>query len=255
MKMTNKHWALIGLLVLLIAGVAWFVLRPDPTAVAPGVSIDPSAPVSDLPSAAQLYEDIPLATATVNALAAGVNYVQLPTPLPTNAPAGKVEVLEVFWYGCPHCNAFQPYVHDWEERMDSSVVHFERVPAPFNPTWETHARTYYTAEALGVVEHSHHNFFDAIHRQRQSLFSKGSIADYFRAFGVNPDNFEQVFDSFGVNTKINSAKNIIADWGVNGVPILLVNGKYRVDGSHAGSEANMIKVLELLIAREQLLLP
>ena len=201
------------------------------------------------------YADVPLASATVNNLAAGVNYVVMPEPLPTEAPAGKIEVIEVFWYGCPHCNRFQPYVHDWQQRMDEEVVYFKQVPAPLNATWEIHARTFYTAQALNVLDRSHAAVFNAIHNERQALFSKGRIADYFTKFGVEADQFEQVFDSFGVNARINSAKNTLAQWQINGVPMMLVNGKYKIDTRSAGSEANMIKILELLIEREKLLLP
>ena len=210
--------------------------------------------VTEVAAHEDFYADVPLASATVNNLAAGINYVVLPEPLPTEAPAGKVEVIEVFWYGCPHCNRFQPYIHDWQQRMDEDVVYFKQVPAPFNPAWEVHARTYYTAQALRVIDRSHAAFFNAIHNERQALFSKGRIADYFTRFGVESDQFEQVFDSFGVDTRINSAKNTLAQWQVNGVPILLVNGKYKVNSGSAGSEANMIKILELLIEREKSLL-
>ena len=201
-----------------------------------------------------IYADVTLANATVNSLAAGINYDQLAQPLPTKAP-GKVEVLEVFWYGCPHCNRFQPYLHDWLQRMDSDVVYFERIPAPLNGTWEIHARNYYTAEALNVIEQSHYALFEAIHSERQPLFSKARLADFYSNYGIEESQYEQVFDSFGVSTKINAAKNTMAKWQVSGVPMLLINGKYKVNGQLAGSEANMIRVMELLIEREQLLLP
>ena len=206
-------------------------------------------------NAANPYADVPLATATMSSLAAGINYIALPEPLPTEAPAGQIEVIEVFWYGCPHCNRFQPYIHDWQQRMDEDVVYFKQVPAPFNATWEVHARTYYTAQALRVIDRSHAAFFNAIHNERRALFSKGRIADYFTEFGVDADQFEQVFDSFGVNARIDSAINTLIQWQINSVPTLLVNGKYKVNSTLAGSEANMIKIMEMLIEREKLLLP
>ena len=206
-------------------------------------------------SATNPYADVPLATATVRSLAAGINYVVLPEPLPTEAPAGQIEVIEVFWYACPHCHRFQPYIHDWQQRMDADSVYFKQVPAPFNATWEIHARTYYTAQALRVIDLSHAAFFDAIHNERRELFSKGPIADYFTEFGIAAEQFEQVFSSPGVNANINSAKTILVQWQVNSVPTLLVNGKYKINGTLAGSEANMIKIMEMLIEREKLLLP
>ena len=201
------------------------------------------------------YADVMLDTATVRNLAAGINYVVLPEPLPTEAPAGQIEVIEVFWYACPHCNSFQPYIHDWQQRMDEDLVYFKQIPAPFNATWEIHARTFYTAQALNVLDRSHAAFFNAIHNERLPLFSKGLIADYFTEFGVRADQFEQMFDSPSVNAQIDSAKQTLTQWQLRSVPTLLVNGRYKINSSSAGSEANMIKILELLIERERLLLP
>ena len=206
-------------------------------------------------SAANPYADVMLDTATVRNLAAGINYVVLSEPLPTEAPAGQIEVIEVFWYACPHCNSFQPYIHDWQQRMDEDLVHFRQIPAPFNATWEIHARTFYAAQALNVLDRSHAAFFNAIHNERLPLFSKGSIANYFTEFGVGADQFEQMFDSTSVNAQIDSAKQTLTQWQLGSVPTLLVNGRYKINSNSAGSEANMIKILELLIERERLLLP
>ena len=198
------------------------------------------------------YADIPLGTATVTTLIPAVTHTVLSQPLPTRTPSDTIEVLEVFWYGCPHCNALQPYLYEWNQRVPSDVT-FIRVPAPFDDTWEVHARTFYTAEALDVIEQSHAAFFHAIHERRQALFSVSRIADFFTAFGIEKDQFIQVYESFGIEVQMDQARRLMIDYGLNAVPVLLVNGKYKIDGTLAGSEANMIRILELLIESERLL--
>ena len=173
----------------------------------------------------------------------------LPTPQPTTNP-DKIEVVELFWYGCPHCSRFQPYIDPWQENRPDDVE-FIRMPAIFRKDWEVHARAYYTALALGALDKTHAAVFGAIHGQNRRLESKEDIEQLFARQGVAPADFRKHYVSFGVDSGVRRSKVMQERYGIRGVPTVIVNGKYRVSGSLAGSYANMIKVLDILVAKER----
>ena len=180
---------------------------------------------------------------------AGVEYRVLDQAAPTSVPAGKVEVTEIFWYGCPHCYRFEPYVKGWLRAKDDNVV-FTLVPGIVSPKWENHARFYYTAEALGALDKLHDQLFTAIHEKRQRLRKEEDLFDFAASQGVDRDKFAQTFRSFAVNAKIQRARQLVAAYGVNSVPSVVINGKYVTGGGLAGSFENMIYIMDTLSKQE-----
>jgi protein dithiol oxidoreductase (disulfide-forming) len=175
-------------------------------------------------------------------------YQTLSTPQPTQDKT-KVEVIEFFWYGCPHCYAFEPTLNAWLKTLPANVT-FIRQPAAFSELWEKHAKAYYVAEALNMVDKVHTDFFDAVQTKGQKLETEDELAKFFAAHGVKDADFRAAFKSFGVNTKVNQAKATAPRYGITGVPTLVVNGKYVTSGSLAGTHENMIKIVNELIAKE-----
>ena len=178
----------------------------------------------------------------------GEGYETIDPPQPTDDPA-KVEVIEFFWYGCPHCYRFEPTLQKWlKTRPDH--VNFISQPAAFNATWAKHARAYFTAEALGVAEKMHEDFFSAIQIDKKRLDKEDLLADFFVAHGVSKKDFSDTYNSFLVDAKTRQAESIAARYGVTGVPAIVVNGKYRISGTTAKNYDNMIKVMNYLINKE-----
>ncbi len=175
-------------------------------------------------------------------------YEELSRPQPTQNP-DKVEVIEFFWYGCPHCYSFEPALSEWLKNKPENVE-FIRIPAVFSKLWGKHAKAYYTAEALGVVDKVHADFFDAIQNKRQKLTSEDDLADFFAAHGVDKQAFHEAYNSFLVDAKLRQAKSMAPRYGVTGVPAIIVNGKYKVTASLAKSQDNMINVMNELIEKE-----
>lgn len=175
-------------------------------------------------------------------------YERVTPPQPTRDPS-KVEVLELFWYGCPHCYRLEPYLHRWLKKKPD-YVNFVRVPAIFRKEWIPHAKAFYAAEALGVLDKINTPLFDAIHLGKRKFSTKEQLADFFAEQGVDRDAFLKTFDSFAVNAKTRNAKALTGRYGIRGVPALIVNGKYRVSGRRAGGPAGMIRVVNGLTKKE-----
>lgn len=175
-------------------------------------------------------------------------YEEITPAQPTQNP-DKVEVIEFFWYGCPHCYSFEPTLAKWLKNKPDNVE-FIRQPAVFSKLWGDHARAYFTAEALGVVDKVHADFFDAIQNKRQALRSEDELAEFFVEHGVDEQDFRDAYNSFLVDAKLRQAQSMPARYGVTGVPAIIINGKYKTNGPLAKSQDNMIEVMNELIARE-----
>lgn len=182
------------------------------------------------------------------ALQAGRDYELVNPPQPTADP-GKVEVLEFFWYGCPHCYHFEPDLSAWLKKKPENVV-FIRQPAIFNERWAAHAKAYFTAESLGVIDKLHPLLYDAIQNQKLKLETEDELAEFFAKQGIAADDFRKAYKSFSVDTKMRQAAGMAARYGVTGTPALVVNGKYRTGGKLAKSFPQMIAVMNGLIAME-----
>jgi len=187
-------------------------------------------------------------TSASSAMAAQ-GYEMVTPAQPTTAAKGQVEVVELFWYGCPHCFKLEPYVERWLKRKPKNVK-FVRMPGMFRPSWEIHGRAYYTAEILGVVDKVHRPMFDAIHEKKQRLNNEAAIMALFKEHGVSEKDFKRVFRSFAVETKLRRAKDMGRRYGARGVPALIVNGKYRVSAQSAGGNAKIFKVVNQLVKQE-----
>ena len=179
----------------------------------------------------------------------GAHYSQLTAAQGTADLAGGIEVAEVFWYGCPHCFNFDPYIAKWEEQLPENVK-VTRLPVMWNPTNEIHARMFYTAEALGKLEQMHPAFFRALHLERKTLTREDDIRDFFADFGVDGATFDKTFRSFAVESKLKRAKGLTARYRITSVPVLVVNGKYLTDGPEIKSFDDMLAVAQELVEKE-----
>ncbi len=178
---------------------------------------------------------------------AGVHYKVLPTQQTSSGE--KIEVLEFFWYGCPHCYSFEPYISAWKKTKPANVE-VVRVPAIFRPEWEIQARTYYALSIMGVIEDMHGKIFSAMHKDKKRLDTKARLVDFLERKGVDRKKFLEEYDSFAVDGMVRKAKKKVKAYQLQGVPSVAVNGKYLISGSMAGSYANMIKITEYLISKE-----
>lgn len=161
----------------------------------------------------------------------------------------KIEVVEFFWYGCPHCYDFEPKLKEWV-KSQAKNVEFVRQPAAFNEVWAKHAKAYFTAEALGVVDKVHDDLFDAIQNKKQSLETEDDLAKFFVAHGVKESEFRDAFNSFVVDAKMRKAPIMASSYGLTGVPAVIINGKYKTNGPLAGSHEKMIEVMTRLVKQE-----
>lgn len=175
-------------------------------------------------------------------------YKVISPALPTSNP-DKVEVIEFFWYGCPHCYHFEPYVQKWLKNKPENVE-FKKVPAIFRPSWSAHARAYYAAKLLGVEPQFTKALFDALHKDRKKIYSQKQIIDFVKSIGINGDDFQDAMRSFAVETKIRRAIQLLKSYAITGVPTIAVNGKYITDATLAKGHENVIKVVNELIAKE-----
>jgi thiol:disulfide interchange protein DsbA len=165
-------------------------------------------------------------------------------------PQDKVEVTEVFSYACIHCANFEPTVTAWKKTMPATAT-LTYMPAAWSPSWETLARVFYAAEALGILDRTHQAFFDALHVEKRAFSSLQDIADWHAAkAGIKADDFVATMDSPAINIKVNRSKQMVPRYGVDGTPSVVVAGKYRVTGSTAGGWAEVMQVVDFLVARE-----
>jgi thiol:disulfide interchange protein DsbA len=179
----------------------------------------------------------------------GQHYVRLGTPLPVTLPPGKaVEVVEFFWYGCPHCFAFEPTLDNWVKKLPADVV-FRRVPAGFTATYQLHQKVYYALEEIGQLEANHAKLFNAIHVQNKRLNSESDVVAYLKTVGVDEAKFSAAMKSFGVNTKANRAKQLSEGYKIDGVPALGVQGRFYTSVSQAGGPDRAVAVGDFLIQR------
>ena len=175
-------------------------------------------------------------------------YDKVSPPLPTEVSDG-VEVLEFFWYGCPHCYAFHPHVDAWAARKPSNVT-FKMVAAPLNPSWAIHSRAFYAAEVLDVLDKFHEPFFDAIHKHRKRMRKEDEVVAFAASLGIDGDAFRDAMNSFATETRMRRALQLADAYRISGVPTVAVNGKYKTSASRAGGYPQMIEVIEQLVADE-----
>ncbi len=174
----------------------------------------------------------------------GTHYTRLETAMPVNMPAGKIEVREFFWYGCPHCYTLEVYIRNWNR---PEAAEFVTTPALLGKNWVDHARAYYALEALGKLEELHPVLFDALHAKRQRLSTIKQLAKFFENHGIERKKFEETAASFLVNTQVKRAENLGKNYGITSVPTLVINGEYVTSPSMVGSYENFFEVVNYLV--------
>ena len=178
----------------------------------------------------------------------GTHYVRLSQPVPTG-PAGKIEVIEFFWYGCPHCNAFEALLEPWVKQLPADVV-FHRVPVAFSAEpFVAHQRIFYALDSLGLVAAMHRKVFYAIHNDRMRLDKPADISAFMARNGVDAAKFMEAFDSFAVQSKSKQAAQQAAAYKIDGVPALGIQGRYYTSGSLAGTNEKALAVTDFLVQR------
>ena len=188
--------------------------------------------------------------AQIEKFIAGTHYIELSAPANTN-DSSKVEVLEVFWYGCSHCFRFEPLIANWEAGMPADVD-FGRFPAIWNGLMEVHAQVYYTAEAMDALDVVHEHVFNAINIEGNRLQNEGQIGALFAKYVINEDDFTKSFNSFSVRTKVNQAKQRMEAYEIRSTPNMIVNGKYLVaTGQSVSTQVDMLEVVDFLVEKER----
>lgn len=191
------------------------------------------------------------ATAVDGSIDEGIEYQRIVPAQPTRVPDDKIEVLEVFWYGCSHCDAFEPFLHQWLEKKPDDVA-FRRMPAQLNPGWKVHAAAYYVAEQLGVLDKVHQDLFDTIHDKGQKLATLDAVIDFFAAHGVSREQFMNAYNSFAVRAKLRHSEQQVRRYGAQSVPTVIVAGKYRTNATMAGGTfEGLLKVIDHLVDKER----
>jgi protein dithiol oxidoreductase (disulfide-forming) len=220
------------------------------------------------PESADGSDDAPVGTTSLEKIAelpaqhqlpdgrwkAGVNYDPVVPAQPTAAPAGKVEVLEVFWYACPHCYDLESYIVAWR-KSKPDYIDFERVPVMWGPVHRAHAQLYYTLKQLGRNDLDQ-KVFDTLHNQQSPLVGNtpeetfALQLQFAKDQGIDPDAFRKAYNSFAVNSDLQRAEVITQRYQVEGVPLIVINGKYTTDVGKAGSHENLIAEINDLAAGE-----
>lgn len=188
------------------------------------------------------------ARAQANAFKEGVDYLTLDKPVPTEAPAGRVEVVEFFWYSCPHCHAFEPQLEAWAKQLPKDVT-LRRVPVSFRPDFEPQQRLYYVLEAMGKVEELHKKVFNAIHVEKQPLNTADAVIAWAEKQGLNKAKFAEMYNSFSVTTKARKATQLQDLYKVDGVPALGIAGRYYTTGSLTQTMARALQVTDYLVGQ------
>lgn len=180
----------------------------------------------------------------------GEHYRVIEPPKPVR-DSERVEIVDIFWYGCPHCYNFKPMLEEWLAG-NSEQVRLERMPALVNRGWQTHAQAYYTARALGVADELHGAIFDAIHQDGQRLNQRRSLREFFEQHGgVAPEDFDSAWESFGVDAWMRQARQLGNEYGIRGTPAVVINGRYMTAPSMVGTYEAFFRLLDELVAREQ----
>ncbi|RUR30228.1 thiol:disulfide interchange protein DsbA/DsbL [Vreelandella andesensis] len=188
------------------------------------------------------------AAVSAQELVEGQHYTLLESPVATQVEEGQIEVTEAFWFGCPHCYRLQTPASEWYETLedDVSVVH---MPATMGGDWNTHATAFYAAESLGIEDELHAGFFEAIHEDGRSLTDADEIAEFFANYGVSEEKAKQALTAFSVRSEVNKANSRMREMRLMGVPALIIDGRYVVSPSTAGSLENMPQIANALVER------
>lgn len=181
----------------------------------------------------------------------GAHYVTLPATIPTQAAEGKVEVVDLFWYGCPHCYSLEPTIEKFLSKKPDNVV-FQRVPATLSPRWEYHAKLFYVGQMLDAdgSKHVHLKIFEALQKQRRKINDDDAMTRFFTELGFTADQVKSALNSMEMKTMMARAKEVGEKSKADSVPVIIVNGKYRTSPSMVGNEETLLQVVDYLVKRE-----
>ena len=210
-------------------------------------SLTASVSALSLPSWAQAPAAKPVAGPPIK-LSEGKDYNRLEHPQANEVGAGKIEVIEFFWYSCPHCNAFEPTLAQWIKNAAKDVV-VRRIPVAFNDSFAPQQRLFFALEALNLLDTLHTKVFQAVHVDKQPLNTDASIQAWAEKQGVDKTKFAETYKSFGMASKLRRAVQLQNDFKVEGVPALGIAGRFYTDGSMAGSMERALQVTEALLAQ------
>lgn len=180
----------------------------------------------------------------------GLEYQLINPPVPTHNDDGRIEIVELFLYACPHCNVLAPKMNEWAKDKSEYVV-LRRVPAIVGAPWADQARAYYTAEKLGILEKSHPALFKSIHEDGEQYADDQSVMEFFVKQGVKREDFIQAFRSPEVDENVSQARILTVKYGIRGVPAVIVNGKYRTAQYFTGTQEKLLEVLDMLVEKER----
>ena len=181
---------------------------------------------------------------------AGVEYRELASTQPTDTP-GKIEVVEFFWYGCPHCYTFEPVITPWVKKLPKDVQ-FRRIPAMFNDEWAKGGRAYYALEAVGELERLHKALFDAVHTgSRLRVADEAALTEWLGKHGVDTKKFAAAYRSFSVEGKMKRAAQLTQAYKIEGVPSMAVNGKYLVVTDNIKSFEHLLEITDYLVEKSR----
>ena len=228
---------------------------PAPEDIAAGNTVQeeaepPSAEPSETPAPPPAASNEAAVAAPTSArFQLGKHYMRLSPTQPTSSPPDKVEVAEVFWYGCPHCYALDPSLKSWVASKPDYVA-FVRVPVAWSDVAKAHARAFYTEEALGKIGAIHDALFREIHEKHDLLDTEDKLRAFFGTFGVDDATFKAAYESAGVQTKVQRADELVRRYRVASVPTIVVNGKYVTDAGMAGGVEQLFALIGELAASE-----
>jgi protein dithiol oxidoreductase (disulfide-forming) len=191
-----------------------------------------------------------MAQAQARVFQSGTDYLTLDKPASTEAPAGQVEVVEFFWYNCPHCNVFEPAFDAWTKKAAKDVF-VRRVPVAFRADFEPQQRLYYVLEGMGKVEELHKKVFNAVHVEKQQLNTADQITSWAEKQGIAKAKFVEMYNSFSVATKARKATQLQNAYAVDGVPALGINGRYYTSAELAKTMERALQVTDYLVGQSR----
>lgn len=180
----------------------------------------------------------------------GVNYTRFDKIIKVGSDPSKIEVAEMFWSGCPHCYYLEPHIQNWKKTLPADVE-FVKLPSVLNPSWKLHAKAFYAAEALLAGEKFHLAMFSAIHEQGRRLRREDAVVRFAESQGLDGAKFREAMNSKATKEKVAKVAKLGKDYGLTGVPALMVAGKYKVNSSSVKSYAELFQLVDFLIEKER----
>ncbi len=179
---------------------------------------------------------------------ANPKYIQISNQKQTETD--KIVIYEFFWYGCPHCYNLEPTMDEIEANLQKDTV-LIKIPVSLRDTWQNHAKAYYALKQMNLDDDLHLKLFEEIHINSQRLDTKESLSQFITNQGYNGQKFQELFDSFGTEIRMNKASRLAKNYQISSVPTLVINGKYLTSGSHVSSFDELVNVVNMLVEKER----